>query len=99
MKKKIIVISAIFIISIIIVLSFVVSFINDKKIKDKREEVKELVLNYLEDKYNEKFEIKEYLVEGVPVDITTLTDEVIEKSNFHKFTNLPNLLLTTNRSC
>ena len=52
MKKKIIVISAIFIISIIIVLSFVVSFINDRKIKERREEIKQLIINYLEDKYN-----------------------------------------------
>ena len=85
MKKKIITISVIFIILTILVLSFAVSFINDKKIKARREEVKELVLSHLEDKYNEKFEIKEYLFEGVPVDITTLTDEVIEKSIFHKF--------------
>ncbi len=85
MNKKIVTISVIFIILTIIVLSFVVSFFNDKKIKERREEVKELVLNYLEDKYNEKFEIKEYLVEKVPLDITVLTDEVIEKSNFHKF--------------
>ena len=41
MKKKIIVISAVFIISIIIVLSFVVSFINDRKIKERREEIKQ----------------------------------------------------------
>ena len=85
MKKKLIAISVILIILTIVVISFVVSFINDKKIKERREEIKELVLNHLEDKYNEKFEIKEYLVEGVPLDITTLTDEVITDSNFHKF--------------
>lgn len=85
MKKKIITISVILIILTIVILSFIMSFINDKKIKERREEVKELILNHLEDKYNETFEIKEYLVEGVPFDITTLTDEVIEKSSFHKF--------------
>lgn len=93
MKKKIITFSVIFIILIIIVLSFVVSFINDRKIKERREEIKQFVINCLEDKYNEKFEIKEYLVEGVPVDITTLTDEVIEKSNFHKFIVLSSRLV------
>lgn len=56
MKKNIYIIICLFII-FLLVISFGVSFYNDKKINDKHNNVKEDVLTYLKDKYNEDFDI------------------------------------------
>ena len=56
MKKNIYIIICLFII-FLLVISFGVSFYNDKKINDKHNKVKEDVLTYLKDKYNEDFDI------------------------------------------
>lgn len=83
MKKKIFVISFILIFIVIVIISFFISFSNDAKLKQKREEIYSVVLNYLENKYDEKFEIINYRVEQVPYDTSIVSDEGIDGSKLY----------------
>ena len=56
MKKSIYIISILFIIFLLLI-SFGISFYNDKKLDLKHNNIKEEVLSYLKDKYNEEFDI------------------------------------------
>ncbi|MBQ7104327.1 MAG: hypothetical protein IJN90_00535 [Bacilli bacterium] len=58
MKKKIIILISIFI--VIISLSFISTYFNDLKYKEKISNIKNDILLYLENKYNEKFDIIEF---------------------------------------
>jgi len=93
MKRKWMILSIVLILVLIVFCSFAISFSNDKKIREQREQIQRLVLNYLEDKYKEKFEIKEYYLEKVPYDVSTLSDEVIDSSKLHVFKLISNRLI------
>lgn len=81
MKKRFIGIGLILL--IIVIISFVYSFIEDQKTMQKRKKVQEEVLEYLENKYNETFEIKSYSIEKVPYDINVVSDDGINNSNIY----------------
>ena len=98
MRNKVIKISFIFIFILLIVIAFVLSWHDTKKYNDDKERVEEIVLDYLENKYNEKFVVKDYFVEKNAFDhevendyITTVMNSsyiytlAIESSRLMKF--------------
>lgn len=93
MKKKILVGSVGLIFIGMIVFAFCLSFSNDKKNKEKIESVKKLVSEYLLDKYDEEFEIKELLVGKIPYALDVVSDDEFEKTNFYKIKCISNRLV------
>ena len=98
MRNKVKKISFIFIFILLIVTAFVLSWRDAKKYNDDKERVEEIVLDYLENKYNEKFVVKDYFVEKNAFDhevendyITTVMNSsyiytlAIESSRLMKF--------------
>jgi len=76
MHNKILKVVFIVIFILLIIISFGLSLYEERKYNDKKDKIEKIVLNYLEDKYNEKFEIKDYLVEKNSYDYETEDDYI-----------------------
>lgn len=76
MRKKILKIGFIVFFLLLVIISLGVTFLEEKKYNDKRKKIENIILNYLEDKYNEKFEIKEYVFEKNTYNHATENDYV-----------------------
>lgn len=63
MQNKIVKIMFIVIFIMLVVVSFCITLYDEKKYNDRKERVSNIVLTYLEDKYNEEFKVKDYSVE------------------------------------
>ena len=73
----------ILILILLVSLSFIITFFSgDKK---RITQVKEDVLEYLSNKYNEEFEIKDYTLDQVPYEIDVVSDEGFETSELYVF--------------
>ena len=73
----------ILILILLVSLSFIITFFKgDKK---RITQVKEDVLEYLSNKYNEEFEIKDYTLDQVPYEIDVVSDEGFETSELYVF--------------
>lgn len=81
MNKKNLVL--ILVLILLVSLSFIITFFSgDKK---RITQVKEDVLEYLSNKYNEEFEIKDYTLDQVPYEIDVVSDEGFETSELYVF--------------
>ena len=76
MRKKIIKISFIVIFLLLITIFLGVTFLEERKYNERRKKIENIILNYLEGKYNEKFEIKEYAFEKNTYDHVTEDDYI-----------------------
>ena len=73
----------ILILILLVSLSFIITFFSgDKK---RITQVKEDVLEYLSNKYNDEFEIKDYTLDQVPYEIDVVSDEGFETSELYVF--------------
>lgn len=88
MKKRVII--SIFIVFIILILiSFWISFNYDKKIRENQNEIKDYVVSYLNKKYNEKFDVIDFVCEKNSYDIDNGEDyitKVIDSSYIYTLT-------------